>query len=72
MAADSIILEHLQAIRGVLDRHTDELREIKERLGILEIGIGNLGGQYASVSNRLDRLDERVARIEKRLDLVEG
>jgi archaellum component FlaC len=56
----------------VLDRHTEELREIKERLGILEIGIGNLGGQYASLSNRLDRLDERVARIEKRLDLVEG
>ncbi len=72
MAPDNIILEHLRAIRGVLDRHTDELREIKERLGILEIGIGNLGGQYASLSNRLDRMDERVARIEKRLDLVEG
>jgi predicted nucleic acid-binding Zn-ribbon protein len=65
MSTDNLILEHLRAIRGVLDRHTEDLREIKVRLGILE-------SQYASLSNRLDRMDERVARIEKRLDLVEG
>jgi archaellum component FlaC len=72
MSTDNLILEHLRGIRGVVDRLTEDMREVKERLGILEIGIGNLGGQYASLSNRLDRLDERVARIEKRLDLVEG
>jgi predicted nucleic acid-binding Zn-ribbon protein len=63
MAPD--ILEHLRAIRATQDRHSEDLREIKGRLGILE-------SQYASLSNRLDRMDERVARIEKRLDLVEG
>lgn len=64
MSSDNIILEHLRAIRANQDRHSDELREIKGRLGILE-------HQYAHISTRIDRIDERVARIEKRLDLVE-
>ena len=69
METENLILEHLRAIRATLDRHSDDLREIKERLGIVETGVGNLGSQYASLSIRLDRLDERVARIERRLEL---
>ena len=69
METEKLILEHLRAIRATLDRHSDDLREIKERLGIVETGVGNLGSQYASLSIRLDRLDERVARIERRLEL---
>ncbi|WP_421725371.1 hypothetical protein [Bauldia sp.] len=65
MAADNIVLEHLRAIRETQDRHSEDLREIKGRLGILE-------QQYANLSNRLDRMDERISRIEKRLDLVES
>ena len=65
MEIESIVLEHLRAIRATQDRHSDDLREIKGRLGILE-------QQYASVSNRLDRVDDRISRIEKRLELVEA
>jgi predicted nucleic acid-binding Zn-ribbon protein len=65
MAGDSLILEHLRAIRATQDRQSEDLREIKECLGVLE-------SQYASLSNRLDRLDERVSRIEKRLDHVDS
>jgi chromosome segregation ATPase len=72
MEADNLIREHLRAIRGTLDRHSDELREIRERVGIIETGVGNLGAQYASLSTRLDRLDDRVARIERRLDLQDA
>lgn len=64
MSTDSLILEHLRAIRETQDRHTEDLREIKQRLGFLE-------NQYASISTRLDRMDDRVGRIEKRLELVE-
>jgi len=64
MSADSLILEHLRAIRTNVDRLVDDMQEVKSRLGILE-------QQYASLSNRLDRIDERVTRIEKRLELVE-
>jgi predicted nucleic acid-binding Zn-ribbon protein len=65
METDNIVLEHLRAIRATLERHSDDLLEIKGRLGILE-------QQYASISTRIDRMDDRVARIEKRLDLVEA
>jgi predicted nuclease with TOPRIM domain len=40
------------------------MREVKERLGMLD-------SQYASLSDRLDRPDGRVARIERRLDRAE-
>lgn len=62
---DNLVLEHLRAIRGTVERLADDMLEVKGRLGILE-------QQYASISTRLDRIDERVNRIEKRLDLVEA
>jgi prefoldin subunit 5 len=72
METENLILEHLRAIRATQDRHSDDLREIKGRLGILESQVGSLTAQYASLSNRLDRMDERVARIERRLELREA
>jgi len=72
MSTDNIILEHLRAIRGTLDRHSEGLREIKGRLGIPEQQYANQTQQCANLSSRLDRMDERLARIEKRLDLVEA
>ena len=66
MSTENVVLEHLLAIRSAQDRHSDDLREIKGRLGILE-------QQYANLSIRVDRIDDRMARIEKRrLELVEA
>ena len=62
---NELIYETLKAIQATLVRHGDDLREIKERLGILEM-------QYASLSRRVDKIDERVERIERRLELVGG
>ncbi|MBI2716623.1 MAG: hypothetical protein HYX37_19580 [Rhizobiales bacterium] len=61
--ADSAVLEHLRHIRGAVDGLRDDMREVKGRLGILE-------SQYANLSNRMDRLDGRVERIERRLNLT--
>lgn len=55
---DNIVLEHLRHIRGAVDGLRDDMREVKQRLGILE-------HQYASISNRLDRVDLRIERIER-------
>lgn len=71
-AMENLVLEHLRAIRATQDRHSDDLIEIKGRLGQLESQVAVLTGNYASLSNRLDRMDLRIARIEKRLDLVEN
>lgn len=65
METDNIVLEHLRAIRATVDRISEDMQEVKARLGILE-------HQYASLSTRIDRIDERVFRIEKRLSLVEA
>ena len=63
--SNELIYETLKAIQATLVRHGDDLREIKERLGILEM-------QYASLSRRVDKIEERVERIERRLELVGG
>jgi hypothetical protein len=62
-AAENLVLEHLRAIRATQDRHSEDFREVKGRLGILE-------QQYAIISVRLDRMDERFSRIERRLEPV--
>ncbi|HWU64349.1 MAG TPA: hypothetical protein VN112_20215 [Ensifer sp.] len=64
-STENLVLEMLRAIRATQEKHSTDLLEIKERLGFLE-------QQYASISTRLDRIDLRVLRIEKRLDLVEA
>ncbi len=63
-AAKNLSLEHLRAIRATQDKHSEDFREVEGRLGILE-------QQYAIISVRLDRMDERVSRIERRLELVD-
>jgi predicted nucleic acid-binding Zn-ribbon protein len=62
---NELIYETLKAIQATLARHSDDLREIKERLGILEM-------QYASLSRRVDKIEERLDRVERRMDLVGG
>ena len=60
---DNIVLEHLRHIRGAIDDIRDDIREMLQ-------GTGNLENQYATMSNRLDRMDARIERIERRLDLT--
>jgi predicted nucleic acid-binding Zn-ribbon protein len=62
---NELLLETLKAIQGTLTRLVDDIHEVKERLGILEM-------QYASLSNRLDRMDLRIERIERRLELYDA
>jgi len=62
---DNIVLDHLRHIRGALDGVRDDIREIKQHAG-------NLENQYATMSNRLDRMDVRIERIERRLDLTDA
>lgn len=61
---ENIVLEHSRHIRGAVDSVREDIREIKGGLGILE-------SQYAHMSNRIDRLDARVERIEQRQELTE-
>lgn len=61
---ERLVLRGLRRIADQNDRILGEVREIKARLGIL-------AQQHAIMSTRLDRLDVRVGRIERRLDPVQ-
>ena len=68
---NELIFQTLKRIQETLALHTQYHLETKERLGLVEYQVGGLTAQYASLSKRLDHVDERLTRIEKRLDLVE-
>ncbi len=59
------ILRLLRNIDQKVDGLRDDMRELKTRVGILE-------QQYASLSNRIDRIELRLDRIETRLGLIEA
>jgi hypothetical protein len=48
------------------------MREVKGRLSRLERGLADVHVQLAEHSLRLDRFGDRLERIERRLDLVDG
>jgi DNA anti-recombination protein RmuC len=63
---ESLILEHLRAIRGKIDVMADDIGNIKMRLSAVESQVANL---TAIFNSRLDTLEKRIERIERRLDL---
>jgi hypothetical protein len=61
----NLVLDLLRAMRGDLREIKADLVELKQRVGLLE-------AQYASLSNRIDRIAGDVSLIMRRLDLVEA
>ena len=74
---ENLILEHLKRFQTGQDRIERELKEIKTRLGNLEAGqgsivqhIGHLASSIAGQQVTIDRIGERIDRIEHRLELA--
>ena len=59
---DNIVLVMLRKIDQRTERMADDLQDLKVRVTAVEEGL-------AGVNRRLDRLEVRVERIEKRLEL---
>ncbi|NJR20541.1 MAG: hypothetical protein HC777_03170 [Hyphomonadaceae bacterium] len=66
---ESRILEHLKHIRGKLDVVSLDLADIKSRVSLMEETQGQVFAMIGGLGKRMDRFDERLSRIEKRLDL---
>lgn len=73
---NNLILEHLRHIRGRVDQISEDMKDVKLRLSAVENGLslvrreivlGDETDYRQQVS--IDRLVERVQRIERRLDL---
>lgn len=78
---NDIVVEHLKALRGELkefrNKHDRDMADIKHRLTALERGMGavnrDASDYYESqVAQQItiDRLSERLDRIERRLELT--
>jgi chromosome segregation ATPase len=66
--------EQFSRLDSRLDRLTADMGEIKQRLTTLEIQLGGSvateQSHYGQTMLRLDRLDSRLERIERRFDLT--
>jgi hypothetical protein len=70
--SDNIVLEHLRRIRASQERTEIDIGELKSRASVLEEVTGQVLNLLGTMNKRMDRFDERLARIERRLDLVEA
>jgi hypothetical protein len=70
------MLTLLRAIRGDIGEIKADMREVKQRLTLLEIQVGHVASteqsHYGTLMQRMDRIGADVERISVRLDLVEG
>lgn len=70
---DNIVLEHLVALRNELKEFRKESREelqiIKMRLNSMERTVSGAHDDNVIVQMRLDKVDEKIDKIEKRLEL---
>ncbi len=62
---DSLVLNILRRIDSKMDRVIDDVHDLKVRMSSVEEGL-------AGVNRRLDRMDLRVDRIERRLELTDA
>jgi predicted nucleic acid-binding Zn-ribbon protein len=76
MANDNLVLEHLRHIRWRVDTLHEDMSDVKQRLTSLERSVarilGETAGLYsdqASQQATIDRLTDRIERIERRLEL---
>ncbi len=76
-SVDSLVLEYLRHIRGRVDQIAEDMFDVKHRLSSLETAMVLVKREVASGDETdarqqvsLDRLVERIARIERRLDLI--
>ncbi|MBT9292723.1 hypothetical protein [Prosthecodimorpha staleyi] len=69
---DHIVIEMLKRIRASQERMELDLSDLKSRVSSLELHQGQTLAMMGGISQRLDRLDERIGRIERRLDLVDA
>ena len=78
MTNENIVLEHLRHIRAKVDQTADDVRDLKSRMSSLEESMVSVRYEVvhcAEVDARqqlsLDKIVQRLDRIERRLDLHE-
>jgi outer membrane murein-binding lipoprotein Lpp len=69
-APDNLILVYLRRIDEKVDRLASSVADLGRRVTSLETKVALLHGDFAAQSERIDRIDLRLERIERRLEIV--
>ncbi|MEM9901115.1 MAG: hypothetical protein AAF865_07210 [Pseudomonadota bacterium] len=64
--------ELLKRVHTWLDKIEGDIADLKVRMTATVTTIAQQGIQIATISSRLDQMDVRLTRIERRLDLTEA
>jgi hypothetical protein len=65
----NLILEHLRHLRRSVDRLVHDVSDMKIRFGALEQHVAGLGTSDVRQNAEMDRINDRMDLIEKRLEL---
>ncbi len=68
----NLVLEHLRSMRAVLDRVAQDVADLKLRFAGLEQHMAGYQISDVRQNSEIDRLNQRMDRIEKRLELADG
>ena len=69
---DNLVLRYLRRIDENVVRVIDDVADLKRRMTSLEQVVSLLHGDFAGQSLRIDRIETRLERIERRLDLTDA
>jgi archaellum component FlaC len=69
---NELIYNVLQKMQIDMSEMKFDIRDLKTRMTMVEEHMGSSIIAISGVNNRLDRLNDRVERIEQRLDLTEA
>ena len=69
---ENMVLEMLRRIRASQERTELDIADVKSRVSALEQMQGQVLVLLGTMNQRMDRFDERLGRIERRLELVDA
>jgi hypothetical protein len=72
MEAHNPILKDLLNVRQGVDELRLDMSDVKARMTAVEITMGQIVSLIATQSGRMDRIDDRLGRVERRLDLADA
>jgi hypothetical protein len=68
----NLVLEHLRGLRSVLDRVAQDVADLKMRQGAHDHHMAGINISDMRQNSEIDRINERLVRIEKRLELADA
>jgi hypothetical protein len=71
-APGNLVLQYLRRFDERQARFEDGVQDLKVRMSSIEQQLTTLRADVTHVLHRMDRMDERLLRIDRRLDLVDA